>query len=157
MAYSRQSNHGIGIGFAGGRKYGPYGDVISGGLIGELDLLGIVGGHTEPEVGADDFSRALGTKIVLADVDSVEFGGEAEVGAVVHDQCGFRADLRFEFAGMSKHSPRVIGFVAILDQGDSAIDQRMSSAKKLLRRGKARSVKNGVELGKNFASSHDRF
>lgn len=51
----------------------------------------------------------------------IEARGQAEVGAVVHDQLdvrsGDRSQARFEFTRVVEHLTAVAGFVAVLQQG----------------------------------------
>ena len=92
-----------------------------------------------------------GDKIVLADMHSVVIGGNADVGAVVHDQSDAFAQRTPEFASVAQHFARGADLVAILNEsgassGDFAgiLHDGSSGAQ---RRSKTGNINDGVELG----------
>jgi hypothetical protein len=81
-------------------------------------------------------------------VDAVEFGGEAEVGAVVHDELCGGSDCVFQFLRLVEDLARVIVLIAVLQEGHAAGDQFFSGGAQSYCVGKKRGVKNGVETWK---------
>ena len=52
-------------------------------------------------------------------MQAIETGGQAEVGAVIHDELDVCSQTPPEFSCLVEHSPGVAAFVAILEQRDS--------------------------------------
>jgi hypothetical protein len=50
-------------------------------------------------------------------MQAVETGGQAEVGAVVHDELDAWSEARPKFTRLVEHLPGVARFVAVLEQG----------------------------------------
>ena len=57
-----------------------------------------------------------GRQIILANMEAVEASGEAEVGAVVHDELDTSSEARPEFTCLVEHLPGVTRLVAVLQQ-----------------------------------------
>ncbi len=78
--------------------------------------------------------------------------GDAEVGAVVHDQRYLVAQRLADVAGMAQHLARVAGFVAILEQRHAPRSQVAriihDSSGGAERRGETGDIEDGVEPGK---------
>src|SRR6202051_2596142 len=72
--------------------------------------------HSEPSSGANDAPCCFGRQIVLADVQAVKPGGEAEGGAGVDDELDVCPQTRPEFARLGELLPGVARLVAILEQ-----------------------------------------
>ena len=143
LTYSFEADDRIRIRLARRRKYWADRNVVGGRLVRRDDLLRIVRRDAEPALRADDFAGAFRRKIILAEVNAIEFRCEAEVGAVVHDECDRSNKPAFEFVGLLEHLTRVAGFVAVLQESDAARGQ-------FLRRGQESDVvleETGIEDG----------
>ena len=80
-------------------------------------LVRIVRRNPEPAIRSDDPSHRFRREIVLPDMDAIEFGCQAQIGAVVHDQLErSAADSPLQFARLLQHHACVSGLIAVLQQ-----------------------------------------
>ena len=107
--------------------------------------------HAEDATGADHGTRSFGRKIVLADMYAFEFGSDADVGAVVHDQRHAFAERVAKLASMAQHLARGANLVAILNEGRTAGGEFPGivhdGTRGAQRRSKTGNINDGVELG----------
>jgi len=84
----------------------------------------------------------------LADVQAVEIGGQADIGAVIHDELDACAEARSQFASVAEHLASIVGLVAILQQGAAGGGKFLGRAEQFASVGKAGSVKNRIQAWK---------
>ena len=96
---------------------------------------------------------ALGGKVVLANVHTLESRRPAKIGAVVHDQPGAVADPPLQLACLIEYLGRMAGLVAVLEQSNTAPQEFFSEGTKGRRLREMGCVGDGVEAGKNHELS----
>ncbi len=83
----------------------------------------------------------------------IEACGQAEVGAVVHDELDACTHPRSEFTGLIEHLSAAAGLVAVLEQRAAGSREFLGSGKHFGSVGETRYVENRVEPRKKHCTS----
>ncbi len=100
---------------------------------------------------ADHRACALRRQVILPDVDAVEIGSHADVGAIVHDQGHIIAQRAADLARVGQHLAGGAHLISVLQQGHASggevagiVHNGRGGAQ---RRREAGHIQDGVKLG----------
>ena len=134
-----------------GSKDRAVGDVVGRAGVGLLQLLEVVGGDAENAVRTNHGAGTVCRQVVLPNMHTLVTGGDADVGAIVHDEGDVIAEDSAQFAGMAEHLAGVAYFVAILQQGHASGHEVTGIVRNgrggAQRRREKSDVEDGVQLG----------
>src|SRR5205823_6772281 len=97
----------------------------------------------------DNTANSLRRKVVLSNVDAVEFRRQTQVRTVVHDQLCSGSYRPLQFCRLLQDEPGVAGLVSVLKQGGTRRDQVLGKTDKRTGIGEAGGVRNWIETRKH--------
>ena len=84
----------------------------------------------------------------MPEMEAIEIRGEAEVGAVIHDELDAAAYASLQFPRVVEHFAGVDGFVAVLEECDASRRKFICGRKQGVDFRKTAGVENGVKARK---------